>query len=213
MIESKRGCGFRTVGGIYLIGEGLGADCDRLPLALRPCPTCGESPRFHRSISQINARHLWGDHYECRDPFPCPVCTPTERAWLMWVGAFYTPKSFVAEAQRLGVSKRIAALPSDLHLDEDWVYLAYLHLIPPNGQPRFVLLDSEKNPRRGYEPGIFFAFRPVQVEKIVTETQARDHEAMEKLRQAGITPIAVPDDDPDHNPRKRGRKAEMAMEV
>jgi hypothetical protein len=41
LAEQRRGCGFRKEGGIYLIGEGAGSPCCRLPIALDRCPTCG----------------------------------------------------------------------------------------------------------------------------------------------------------------------------
>ena len=31
-VEAKRGCGFRKVGGLYLVGGGFGIPCDRLPI-------------------------------------------------------------------------------------------------------------------------------------------------------------------------------------
>ena len=34
----------------------------------------------------------------------------------------------------------------------------------------------------------------------MTESQAKDAEEMAKLAERGITPVVVPDDDPDHNP-------------
>jgi hypothetical protein len=46
--------------------------------------------------------------------------------------------------------------------------------------------------------GVFQIFKSTRIEKIVTESQADDEEAMAKLARAGITPIVVPDDDRDH---------------
>jgi hypothetical protein len=33
-----------------------------------------------------------------------------------------------------------------------------------------------------------------------TETQAKDEAELARLQERGITPVVVPDDDPDHNP-------------
>jgi len=63
-VEAKRKCGCRVIGGLYLVGEGLGKACDRLPLPIIPCPTCGEELRFNRSIGRINPLRLWGLHEE-----------------------------------------------------------------------------------------------------------------------------------------------------
>lgn len=88
-IEPKRGCGYRKVGGLYLVGSGLGQPCDRLPFEIIPCPTCGEEPPFHRGISSVMPHQLLdGPHIV--GGRPCneldPVCDPPGRGWLMWVG-------------------------------------------------------------------------------------------------------------------------------
>jgi hypothetical protein len=55
-------------------------------------------------------------------------------------------------------------------------------------------------------PGIFYLAQPERIEKIVSLTQSRDAQEMAKLRKRGITPVIVPDNDPDHNPG--GERAE-----
>ena len=203
-VEARRGCGYRKVGGLYLVGQGLTVPCDRLPLPIEPCPVCGEQPRFSRGIARIDPLKLWGEHQNCTDPTVCPVCHPAHKAWLMWVGKEYTPESFIAEARAMGVSKRVHQVPKDLVIGEDWVWLAYLHLIPGKGQFRLLGGQDGKRPR-DMGPGIFYVFKPTHLEKIVTESQAQDQEAMDKLKEQGITPVVVPDDDPDHNPRAARR--------
>ena len=105
---------------------------------------------------------------------------------LIWVGEkFYpTPRAFLAEAKRMGISRRISAVPKGFMVGETWVLFAH----------RKVEFDGE------LAPGIFYLARPERIEKIVTETQARDPEEMGKLRARGIVPVIVPDNDPDHNP-------------
>lgn len=196
-VEAKRGCGYRKVGGLYLCGTGLAVPCDRLPLPIEPCPVCGSEPRFTRSISRIDPLRLWGNHDPCVDT-NCPVCQPPPKGFLVWVGKEYTPKSFVQEALTLGISKRIHAIPTDLQLGEDWVFCAYLKLIPKNNHTFTLPFGDDHERRHAFTPGIFYAFRPQRLELVVTETQAKDEQRMAELREKGITPIAVPDDDPDH---------------
>lgn len=59
-------------------------------------------------------------------------------------------------------------------------------------QPK--LLESEKVERR---LGIFTAFIPQRIEKLVWESKLTDEER-ERLEKRGITPIGVPDGDNDH---------------
>jgi len=48
--------------------------------------------------------------------------------------------------------------------------------------------------------GIFCAFRPQRIEKLIRESDATPEE-LKKLEKRGITPIKVPDNDPDHGAR------------
>ena len=51
-VEAKRGCGYRKEGGLYLVGGGLSAPCDRMPYPLDRCKTCGGGIKFTRG-------HTW----------------------------------------------------------------------------------------------------------------------------------------------------------
>lgn len=46
--------------------------------------------------------------------------------------------------------------------------------------------------------GIFCAFIPKRIEKLIKESEATP-ETLEALKKRNITAIPVPDDDPDHN--------------
>ena len=204
--ETERECGYRKIGGLYLVGEpGLAAPCDRLPLAIVPCSTCGAEPRFTRSIAAINPKALWGHHAVAdepsgihpQEPGPCgetdAVCIPSEKGWLMWVGREYTVESFRKEADLQGVSKRIHAIPKDLELGVDWVYLAKQRLIPGSSQ---MWLPGEAEERAGYGPGVFEVFRPTRVEKVVSDLSGQD--TLDELYAQGVTPVTVSQGDPNH---------------
>ena len=45
---------------------------------------------------------------------------------------------------------------------------------------------------------MFRIFKPERIEKIITETMAKDEAEMNKLADAGITPVIVKDGDRDH---------------
>ena len=208
-VEAKRACGYRKVGGLYLEGGGLGAPCDRLPLAIIACEICGAEPRFTRGIAKINPARLWGVHQPCGDKVvPCPICEPGMLGFMMWVGGEYTASSFIEEAGRLGVSKRIPAIPKDLKVGEHWIYLARLGLV---GDSRYRSLDGiDGPPEKAKGPGIFYAFKPQKLVKVITQSQADAGDA-DKLREQGITPLVVPDDDLDHRPRKARGLATAAI--
>jgi len=202
-VELRRGCGFRKVGGLYLIGTGLSVACDRLPHELRTCPICGAGVKVTRGIQWIKGKEFFGGNCPnikkspkspCHEFF-CPIChsdaLPGKQA-LMWVGEkHYTPESFIAEANQMTVSKRIATVPNDLILGVTLVLLAH---------PLAVRGFDKETGKHG-KPGIFYAFTPKRVEKIITNQATA--EEIEKLKKRGITPVVVPHDDPDHNPQAK----------
>jgi len=211
-IEAKRGCGFRKVGGLYLCGEYIHVPCDRLPLPLTTCPVCGQGIKVGRGFTQINPYRLWGIHENCRDHFyPCKVCQPKdEPAYIMGVGEkYYSTQSFLEEAQRMGISKRIPFIPRDLVVEQTVIYLAHLKAVErkeplvlqramnileasSTNQPR--LLECE---RKEQTLGIFCAFIPRRIEQLVWENDLTEDRRKE-LERRGITPVPVPKGDMDH---------------
>ncbi len=213
-IEAVRGCGYRKVGGLYLVADHAGAVCGGLPAPLRACVSCGQgvkpargwtwikpaslgladamADRCERSRCVATSADQWIDHAAI-----CParaVGASPQQAGLLWVGSgFYaTPADFVTEAAQLGISRRIPFVPQALKLGQTWVLLAHRHACPVQGD-----LLGDATDARGL-PGIFSAFKPQRLEMLVTESRSQDDIYMARLRQRGITPVVVPDDDQDH---------------
>lgn len=66
-VEAARACGYRKVGGLYLVGHGAAVECDRLPLPLDECPACGR-------VAEQNRSHEWlGPEYFANHARPLPV--------------------------------------------------------------------------------------------------------------------------------------------
>lgn len=212
MIEAKRGCGYRKVGALYLCGEYIHVPCDRLPLPLTTCPVCGQGIKVSRGFTQINPYRLWHIHQDCRDRFrPCHACDPPdEPAYIMGVGAkYYTPESFLDEAQHMGISKRIPFIPKGLELGRTVLYLAHPKAVEVKQpailqQAMSILEESKTNQPKLLEVekieralGIFCAFIPKRIEQLVWQHELTDEKCKE-LDKRGITPIPVPDGDIDH---------------
>jgi hypothetical protein len=201
-IEPRRGCGYRKVGGTYLVSGPGGAPCDRLPFPLTVCPVCSCGIKQNRGWTWVNPKALFGGtHAECKDPqygnLRCPICRgEVERAGLLWIGGqFYkTPEAFEREAYSLGASRRIKAVPRDFVVGETWVLLAHPKAIEKRPEPAIV--DDKPVPTE-YQAGIFYAWRPTRIEKILLESQ-RGSEEVADLEKRGITPVFVPDGDKDH---------------
>lgn len=193
-VETKRGCGYRKIGGLYLVGDGLALECRHLPVDLGACHSCAHSPRFSRNVQRAVPQELFYNLNGAKCESFCPItelaAQKTEPViGLAWVGEkFYTPASFTQEALELGVSKRVPVVPSWVKLGETWIFLAH-----PQGYFRYAP-DNQKIT----SPGIFYAFCPQRIEKIVIDQTPE--EELAKLREKGITPVVVPHDDPDHQP-------------
>lgn len=191
-VEPRRGCGYRKVGGLYLVGGGAGAPCCKLPILLDVCPCCGGGIKQSRGWTWIDPRPFLKK--ACEWTGICPAADPAklgEKVGLIWIGeGFYpTADSFIEEANKLGISRRIKAVPRGFKLGEHWVFLAH---------PKIGELPSGTDEPPLPVGGIFRIFKPTRIEKIVTESQAADADEMAKLEKAGITPFVVPDNDKDH---------------
>jgi hypothetical protein len=194
-VEARRACGYRKTGGLYLVGEGHGVPCCKLPIMLGICPSCGGGIKQTRGWTWIDPRP-WlkgpcADEYRINCPAACAEALG-ERVGLLWIGAqFYpTPQAFQAEAQAMGVSRRIIAVPRKFKVGETWMFFAH---------PKVKLVFDATNGSEGkWLPGIFRMFMPSRIEKIITQTMSEDAELMADLAQRNITPVIVPDDDKDH---------------
>jgi len=229
--EAKRGCGYRRVGGIYLIGGIMNAPCDRLPITLHVCETCGAGIKVGKGFTKINPFKLWGnhpdeidpkeavilpsggsamveEHVHCHDPLSCYVCYPTDGVgFMMRCGEkFYTMDSFMNEARAMGVSKRIPFIPRELKVGETPIFLVHKKA----GWKYEDVPDGKNGQKRMVVPcdGIFSAFIPMRIEQLVWEKDLRGKKG-DKLRadleKRGITIVPIKNGDKDHAP-KGGKK-------
>lgn len=219
-VEAKRGCGYRKVGGKYLVGGGVGVPCDRLPIALSVCPCCHAGIKQSRGWTWIDVAMLVGGlHKDCHDEFPCPLCMATEKmgkAGLLWIGEKFYPtwQDFDREGEAMGFSRRIAAIPREFKVGETWVLLAHPSVIPGSetdskAAEEWMLANVEeckllttdqimaKFTKDTLAPGVFKVWRPSRIEQIFKES-ARGSEEVQEAEKRGITPVFVPDDDKDH---------------
>lgn len=227
-IEARRGCGYRKVGGLYLVSGGLADNCHRLPLPLHVCPTCHAGIKPARGWTWVG-RDLLG--VACQDRgtamppelalhgghcLRCVICMPSKldtfdehnvrqagRFGLLWIGeAFYpTGDDFMAEAARQGVSRRISAVPKDFEVGKTWVMMAHRKAI--KGSEIVVATEESEDGLETVETtwtaGIVTCFRPTAIEMILRQSDATA-ERIAKEEKRGISVVAVPDGDPDHDP-------------
>ena len=252
-VETMRGCGYRKVGGLYLVAGDLVAPCDRLPIELTVCRCCGAGIKQAKGWTWIQPFKILGDHGVdnveentrtlCTCGPDCPVCWPSlrfgehRRAGLIWIGAehYATPNEFMAEGLEQGISRRISAIPREFEIGKTWVFLAHPKAIQkrledhPDPEVRDQLIaDSVFGPADLYDvPGIFSAFKPVRIERIVLQSEfilfqkysspefigqmgdcthkeilnSINYEVFSRLSRdvdRGITLVPVPDNDADH---------------
>lgn len=191
-IESRRGCGWRKKGGLYLVCNERPSVCGRLPIPLDVCPTCGAGFKPSRGWTWIDANRLLkavAKKKKCRVPH-CGVCPVTlimkghdhQMAGLIWVGEkFYrTPAHFEHEAVLMGICRRIPAVPKNFELHFTYVMLAHRKAI----QKKFIFGKKPK-----FTPGIFSIFFPTAIEVVCDGTESE--EEIENYRKRGLTPVIV----------------------
>ena len=226
MVEEKtssepiRGCGFRQVGKLYLVGEGIEFSCPSLPLIFKPCDCCGYEPPQYRDfqwIAKAYIKHIRKPTGVACDP-GCPVCygvnDQTEYG-LMWVGRkYYTPEEFIAEDKTRGISKAIKQIPKGLVLGKTWVLIAHPKAIIDKSNPEYQKayeywltrgvdkIPPDPEPKPPSYPGVFFAFIPTRIEVLIYKSDATP-DRLEELEVKGITPIIVPDRHKIHARRTR----------
>lgn len=188
--EVERGCGWRKVGGLYLMGDGPSIACGRLPIALSVCPCCGHGIKPARGWTWIDADKLIAaTPNDCQLPSSCDYCPVGSMignglgfAELLWIGGkFYnTPRTFNAEADSLGISRRIAQVPKGFKVGETWVLLAHR---------KAIVKPIEFGEETEYTPGIFRIFKPDSIEVIVDGSE--DKATIDGFIKRGLTPVLV----------------------
>lgn len=183
-IEAPRGCGYRKAGGKYLVSAGISAPCGKLPLELNECPTCHAGIHFSRGWTWIDTGPLFADRPCQADALkcaPCPLFKDLGKAGLLWVGEkFYpTPGDWLKEADTMGISRRIHAIPRGFKLGETWVLVAHVKAITTT--------DAQGKPE--HRRGIFHAFKPSAIEYVVKDEDSDEY--LQSLEEMGITLVRV----------------------
>lgn len=112
-----------------------------------------------------------------------------ERAGLVWVGGKFYPNadSFMEEARRMGISRRIPAVPKDFVAGQTWVLLAHRECIKTAKPPAEQKPDDDE--MFNYQAGIFTMFQPTAVEYVCHGTETNDEIAAICAR--GLKPVLV----------------------
>jgi len=196
-----------------------------------------------KNVDAVHSNAPGNDHCE-----RCPVCSPSrvlatgptpehgfgpdlDPVGLLWVGEkFYpTAEAWAEEASKLGVSKRIAAIPKGLVVGKTWIFVAHPKRIATRCTDRVCIEARAKEIKKPFDkqeivdcefccgsgtvskPGIFHAFVPTRIELLVTPSMEKQKWVAALVKQ-GVTLVRVPEDDPDHAPtvtKKSARKKAM----
>lgn len=208
-VEGKRGCGYRKGGGLYLVSGGLAEPCGKMPIPLSVCPTCNAGIKPTRGWTWIDGGALVGDR-KCeavrqpdasvlRDQNPCwhcPLGTPSSigKIGLLWIGEKFYPtiEDFQREAAKMGVSRRIPAVPKEFALGETSVWLAHRKaILRPKPRQLGTPTAPDLNAPEELEgtPGVFRIFKPQRIEYVVKGDETPDE--IERMEKRGITLVKV----------------------
>ena len=195
-VEAARGCGYRKAGkkgyGMYLMDDGPYAPCGRLPFELTVCPCCGEGVKPSRAPTWINPGTLFTPALEIECDSPVCYACPMGHNWLgdpallLWIGEKFYPTAdhFRLEANRMGLSRRISALPNGFVVGETWVFLAHRKTIP------FTNDAGEMD----FKPGVFMATKPKHVDMVIdnqNDIPNYPRELQEKLGEDKVRIVEV----------------------
>lgn len=226
-VEPERGCGHRKAGGIYLVTDGLGEPCERLPMEIPPCPLSGHKClKQSRGFEWIKPKFIFDHAQACAfNPEHCPNCVvcqpvllerhaePKDEVGLMWVGEKYyaKPEDWSREATKMGVSKRIPAVPKNFVVGKSFVFVAH-----PKGFPKVIPAGSKnsegellKADQVEHVPGVFHVFRPTRIEVVVTPTMKKEPWVKDLQKKHNAKLVEVPADDPDHAPTVKKKSARI----
>lgn len=212
--EESRGCGYRKPGALYLVSDGVGEDCSKLPIRLETCPCCGQGIKPNRSWTWLKPNALIDPEPHGTDEHSahCPLATGVDRCGLIWIGgSFYpTPAAFVDEAKRMGISRRIVTVPRGFEIGE-YVFLAHREadwdpcpdcgdsqhpgkVVQKRGTkmlPVIEHVDCETCKGQGKlsVKAIFYVFKPDRIEYVVTGKESK--KKLGGLIKRGIEPVEV----------------------
>lgn len=200
-IENKRWCGYRSPSaggvGIYLIGPGNFDPCERLPFPLETCACCGGGIKHSRGYTWIDPSRLfdpWVAPRPCAQLFGnqpeedehdhnrCFMCNPLEnagdKAGLIWVGEkFYrTPFDFIVEAQEMGISRKIGAMPLGFEVGKTVIYLAHR---------KTSIRFNEESRQNEWVQGVFCTFRPIRVDLVIDDPDDVPARAIDLVKRLG----------------------------
>src|SRR5215472_6604233 len=189
VVDSKRGCGWRQPGGMYLMSSGIGMSCNLLPHELHVCPTCGHGIRPTRGgWTWANPDAMMPHHGPdtSRRHAGCPLNDlglMGDKAGLMWIGGTYypTPQAWLEEGKRMGFSRRVTGWPKGLVIGETWILTAHrkVHLGWTEGEDRQPLLG----------PAVFHLWQATRVEYVVRGDEP--DERLAYLEERGLTLVRV----------------------
>ena len=102
------------------------------------------------------------------------------KSGLIWIGEkhYQVPEKFIEEANRMGISRRITALPRGFVLGTTRVFLAHSKAIFNMNESPIV-----------FKPGIFQSYKPTAIEYVMKGDESE--EEIESMINRGITPIRV----------------------
>ena len=234
-VETKRGCGWRQPGGLYLVSGQLSEPCPRLPVEMTVCSCCGQGIRPARGFTWVDGGKLIPptEHGTPGHSQVCPLAPKQlretdspdaetrpgdymyggggelvsrlgDRTGLIWIGEahYKTAREFMQEAARMGVSRRITAVPRDFKVGETWVLLGHRKAVltgylGDDGEQytveqylsREMPYQENGGPEAIFSPGIVTAFKPTAIEYIVKGDET--DEELEALEKRGIEPVKV----------------------
>ncbi len=214
--EEKRGCGFRKVGGLYLVTDPIlfTKPCYKLPVSTnkygikqaRNITYIERKTNIYKMFVNMICPSNDKNHYDTQNcdackALHCPLGSENlienkQKIYLLWIGKQYypTPQKWIDEAAKQGISRKVKFIPDDIEIGKSIVAVAHskvkfdLNMFNSSDE------ESAKGGTFRIKPGIFFAFRPQRIEYIVNMKKLDDEKyqkKLEKMKLDGYTLVHV----------------------
>jgi hypothetical protein len=134
----------------------------------------------------------------------CWICNPEllgSRAGLIWIGEqhYDNPGIFMREAARMGISRKIGAIPNGFEIGHHAIFLAHRKCIQVTGPEG----------RREWQAGVFMAFRPTHVDLVIHDENKVPDKAIEIAKRLGEDKVRLVKVIPDKDDGEEGSWSDM----
>ncbi len=214
-VENRRGCGYRSPGGLYLMGGYPVEPCHRLPFELSVCPACGQGIKPARGWTWIDGVELFApgceqviSEHDAKTDLRvgvsthciiCVVCAPSQLVPQKEFKPNEEPPEHFGMSGLIWIGEKFYPTPETFIDEATAMGVSRRIKVVPNGfvlgetwvffAHRFTVEDEDNPAVEKRHPGIFRAFMPTSIEYIIKGDETEKE--LEDMEKRGISLVKV----------------------